>query len=261
MKVTKEQIIGFTGSAVFCLIFILILSFLFLQTEMKAQEEGVWVNFGTVDWAAGTFEPKPENKPGQIAREKVIPKTEPAEIPPAITQKTEPTAIVTVTDKQTSEQEKKPSEQERRLAEEQRRREAINRQMSGAFGAGDAPKGNEGTAEAGAGNQGSQQGNAPVGSYTGVGGIGDFDLSGRTLREGGLQRPSYVVQEEGTIVVEITVDPKGNVISAEIRLRGTNIENANMRKAALEAARKTKFNVISGTQNQIGTITYRYTLK
>jgi hypothetical protein len=34
-----------------------------------------------------------------------------------------------------------------------------------------------------------------------------------------------------------------------------------MRQAAAEAARQTVFNPIQGTQNQIGTITYRYTLK
>jgi TonB family protein len=245
MKPTKEQIIGFTGSAIFCLILILMLSFLFLQTETKAQEEGVWVNFGSVDWAGGTFEPKPESEKREIPMEKT---------PPVITQETEQTAVIDVPDK-------KASEQERRLAEEQRRKDAINRQMSGAFGKGDASGGSEGTAGSGAGNQGSPQGNAAVGSYTGTGGFGDFDLSGRTLREGGLQRPSYVVQEEGTIVVEIAVDPEGNVINAEVRLRGTNIENSNMRKSAIEAARKTKFNAISGIQNQIGTITYRYTLK
>jgi TonB family protein len=261
MKITKEQIIGFTSSTALCLIFILILSLLFLQTETKAHEEGIWVNFGTVDWATGTFEPKPENNSGQVPKEENIPKAEPVKIPPVMTQQTEQTATVEVTDKQTSGQNRKPTEEERRLAEEQRRREAINRQMSGVFGTGEAPKGNEGTAEAGAGNQGSRQGNAPVGSYTGVGGIGDFDLSGRTLRDGGLQPPAYLAQEEGTIVVEITVDPKGNVIHAEIRLRGTNIENKPMREAAREAALKTKFNAISEIQNQIGTITYRYTLK
>ncbi|MDR0413120.1 MAG: TonB family protein [Dysgonamonadaceae bacterium] len=259
MKVTKEQISGFTGSAICCLIVVLILSFLFLQTEINTQEEGTLVNFGTVDWAEGTVEPKPETDSGQVPREENIP--DPVKTPPVITQNTEQTAAVDVPEKKTPERDKQPTEQERREAADIARKEAINRQMSGAFGAGETAKGNEGTASAGAGNQGSTQGNAPVGSYAGTGGIGDFDLSGRSLRGGGLQRPSYEVQEEGTIAVEITVDSKGNVIHAEIRLRGTNIENANMRKAALDAARKTTFNAIRETQNQVGTITYRYSLK
>ncbi|MDR0682746.1 MAG: TonB family protein [Dysgonamonadaceae bacterium] len=261
MKATKEQIMGFTSSAVLCLILALILSLLFFQTEMKTQEEGVRINFGTVDWAAGTFEPKPENNAGKMPAKENIPKVEAVKKPPLITQQTEQTAVVETANKEVRKQDEKSIEQERRLAEDQRRREAINRQMSGVFGKGNTPEGNEGIAESGKGNQGSPQGNAPAGSYTGMGGIGDFDLSGRSLRDGGLQRPDYVVQEEGTIVVEITVDPKGNVINAKVRLKGTNIENSNLRKAALEAARKTKFNAISGTQNQIGTITYIYTLK
>ncbi len=153
------------------------------------------------------------------------------------------------------------AEEQRKREEEQRRREAINREISGAFGMGDTPQGNEGATESGTGNQGSTEGNAVTGSYTGIGGAGQFDLSGRSLGTGGLQRPDYTVQEEGTIVVGITVDHGGNVINAEIQLRGTNIENARMRQSALEAARKTKFNSIPEMRNQIGTITYRYTLR
>jgi TonB family protein len=131
--------------------------------------------------------------------------------------------------------------------------------MEGAFGAGETANGNEGTASSGAGNQGSIQGNAPTGSYVGVGGYGGFDLAGRTLAAGGLPRPAYSVQEEGKIVINITVDPQGKVISAEIG-RGTNITNPSMRNSALEAAGKTKFNSIKGNNNQSGTITYNYRL-
>jgi TonB family protein len=265
MKATKEQIIGFTSSAILCLAIALILTFLFLQTEIKAEEEGTLVNFGTVDWAAGTFEPRAEGTNREIpAVEEVIPAVEsvkkPTKAPPVITQNTEQTVAVETPAKKPTEQERRLAEEQRQKAEEQQRREAINRQMSGAFGVGDTPGGNEGTAASGTGNQGSTQGNAAVGSYTGVGGIG-FNLSGRTLRDGSLQRPAYVVQEEGTIVVEITVDPNGNVTQAKIQLRGTNIENPSMRKSAIEAAQKTKFNAITTTNNQIGTITYKYTLK
>ncbi|MDH8701872.1 TonB family protein [Dysgonomonadaceae bacterium PH5-43] len=271
MKITKEEILGYLGSAAFCLILILVLYFTFLHTQVKAEEEGVLVNFGNVDFAAGTFEPKAEGENRQVPSENVSPTIETpqqSETPAVITQTDEQTVAIKAEDKEKMEREKKEAEQ-RRIAEEQRKRaeeerkqrEAINQQMANAFGAGDTSKGNEGTAADGAGNQGSNEGNAPTGSYTGVGGIGNFDLNGRSLGAGGLQRPAYAAQEEGTIVVEITVDPKGNVINADIRLKGTNIENANMRRSALEAARKTKFNVITGTQNQIGSITYRYSLK
>jgi TonB family protein len=257
MKITKEQIVGFTSSAILCLIIVLILSLIFLQTEMKAQEEGVLVSFGTVDLAAGTFTPRTRGTNRDMATDGTVPsvnRVEHSKVPPVITQDNEPSVAVDSPDK-------KLAEEQRRRAEEQRRREAINQQMAGAFGGGNTSTGSEGAADSGAGKQGSPQGNAAVGSYSGIGGSGSFDLAGRSLGEGGLQRPAYAVQEEGTIVVEITVDPNGNVINAEIRLRGTNIENSSMRRSALDAARKTRFNIINGIQNQIGTITYRFTLK
>jgi TonB family protein len=274
MKITREQKYGFTGSVLLCGLIVLILSLIFLQTEIKAEEEGIPVNFGTVDWAAGTFEPAPAASEPETPVETPVPEVIPTPAPPVrqqpvITQNTEQTAAIEAAKEKErkAEQERKKIEQERReaekqrLAEEQRKKDAINQQMSNAFGMGNTAGSSEGTAATGSGNQGSLQGNGAAGSYTGVGGVGSFDLSGRSLRGGSLQRPAYDIQEEGAIVLEITVDPQGNVIQAEIRLRGTNIENANMRKSAIEAAKRTKFNAISSTQNQIGTITYRYTLK
>ncbi|GHV22516.1 hypothetical protein FACS189428_4690 [Clostridia bacterium] len=277
MKPTKEQKYGFTGSAILCGLIVLILSFIFLRTEIKAEEEGIPVNFGTVDWAAGTFEPAPAESKPETPVETPVPEVTPVPAPPVrqqpvITQNTEQTAAIEAAKEKErkAEQERKRIEQERREAEkqrlaeeqeEQRKKDAINRQMSDAFGMGNTAGSSEGTATTGSGNQGSLQGNGATGPYTGVGGAGSFDLSGRSLRGGSLQRPAYDIQEEGSIVLEITVDPQGNVIQAEVRLRGTNIENANMRKSAIEAAKRTKFNAISGSQNQIGTITYRYTLK
>ncbi len=273
IKVTTEQIVGFSGSAIFCLLIILFLYFTFLHTKVNAGEEGIFVNFGTVDWASGTFEPKQEGENREIPTLDTSPETQQIqspETPPVITQNIEQTVAIEDTkekekrieqERQDAEKRRLVEEQRKKAEEEQRKREAINRQMSGAFGVGETPKGSEGTDNSGSDNQGSNQGNAATGSYSGLGGSGDFDLSGRTLGGGGLQRPAYAAQEEGTIVIEITVNPRGNVINADVRLKGTNIENSSMRRSAIDAAKRTKFNSINGTQNQIGTITYRYTLK
>ena len=118
----------------------------------------------------------------------------------------------------------------------------------------------QGDAASGTGNQGSPFGNSDHGANEGVGGYGSFNLNGRSIGAGGLPRPAYTIQEEGRIVINITVDPKGNVIFAEIG-KGTNIDNASMRKSALDAAKRAKFNSISGANNQSGTITYLYKLK
>ena len=266
MKLTKEQLYGFGSSLLLCLLILLFLSFTFLRTEIWAELGGIPVAFGNVEWASGT------DNPTSSGRNMVIPNAEPIpEIVPGPTIPTSEPSIITQNIEQTAaieaEKQRQKAEQERieterkRLEEEQKRKDAINRQMAEAFGAGNTNSGNQGTAASGSGIQGSLQGNAATGAPTGIGGIGSFDLSGRSLRGGALPRPAYDIQDEGTIVVSITVNPQGDVIQAEVRPRGTTIENANMRRAAVDAAKKATFNPISGIQNQIGTITYRYTLK
>ena len=95
---------------------------------------------------------------------------------------------------------------------------------------------------------------------SGEGGYGTWDMGGR-LMLGEMPRPDYSgTQEEGRVVVTITVDPKGNVIETKIDSR-TNTTNKKLRDAAEQAARKTKFNPIEGKDNQIGTITYYFKLK
>lgn len=119
--------------------------------------------------------------------------------------------------------------------------------------------GNKGTGTSGSGLEGSPTGNAAEGKSSGVGGYGTFDLNGRSLG-GSLPMPVYNVQDEGRVVVTITVNPAGQVISTSINKR-TNTVNASLRKAAEEAARKARFNSVDGVNNQTGTITYYFKLK
>ena len=101
---------------------------------------------------------------------------------------------------------------------------------------------------------------ASTGAKTGVGGYGTFNLGGRSIGEGGLPRPAYNVQEEGRVVVSITVNPAGQVIATSIN-RQTNTVNATLRKAAEDAAKKARFNSVDGINNQTGTITYYFNLR
>lgn len=157
---------------------------------------------------------------------------------------------------QKAEAERQAEAERRRQAEEQRKKEqAIRDRVAGAFGKNNS---SQGTGKTTTGNQGSPLGNADRGANKGVG--TGFSLSGRSIGAGGLPHPAYTVQEEGRIVVNIVVDPAGNVIAADIG-KGTNIDNASMRRSAVEAARRAKFNSIEGTNNQSGTITYMFRLK
>lgn len=180
----------------------------------------------------------------------------------------EETVAIPKTDK--AAEEKKKQEQ---LAAEQRRREEaeaqrvaqaqadakknINNQMSGLFGngTGSGSRGNT----TGTGTQGVPTGNASHGKTSGVGGFGTYDLGGRGVGGGGLVRPTYNVNADGRVVVDIIVDPKGNVVEATIG-KGTTATNATLHREALSAARKTKFNPVSTLGNQKGTITYMFNL-
>lgn len=109
------------------------------------------------------------------------------------------------------------------------------------------------------GNPGSLQGNSTQGKPVGTGSYGTWDLGGRNML-GELPRPAYDIQEEGRVVVTITVDPDGNVVDARINNR-SNTTNLQLRNSAVEAARRTKFNAINSVNDQTGTITYYFKLK
>ena len=75
----------------------------------------------------------------------------------------------------------------------------------------------------------------------------------------GLIEPKYTVDDYGKVIINITVNPEGKVISAEIG-KGTQAPNSALLNEALKAARSTRFSVISSSDNQQGTITYKFNL-
>jgi TonB family protein len=126
---------------------------------------------------------------------------------------------------------------------------------------GRAGAGSQGASE-GAGQQGSQQGvpgGDPAGSGLGASGSG-FDLAGRSI-VGSLPLPDYPSNESGRVIVDIIVDADGRVTSAIHRSVGTTIRNSELINAAVDAARRARFNVAEGASDQRGTITYNFRLK
>jgi TonB family protein len=274
MKFDRNDSLALLGSLAFHVAIVLLLFYAILGTAVPEDDGGVLVNFGNINAAAGTFEPRGTRAPVEsVPVPEVIPKPVPKPTPreEMITQDEEETVALTNRKKEEErkrreEAERKRKEEEQRLAEQRRREEQrrqgqqIASQVAGAFGSGDAAGDSQGDAPAGAGNQGSPFGNSDSGANEGVGGFGTFNLNGRSIGAGGLPRPAYAGQEEGRIVIDITVDPGGNVVRAEIG-RGTNIDSASMRREALNAARRARFNSIAGANNQSGTITYNYKLR
>ena len=271
-KNKKDDIIAIVGTILFHIGLFLLFYYTVIRTVVPTEDEGVLVNFGSVNLSAGVFEPR---YTGDVIRPTTTPPPVTAPEPrqeEVLTQDQEETVAVPDASREAERrrQEQERLENERRRAEEAERQrieeerlhqeQAISNRVAGAFGSGEGESQNQGDGTETTGNQGSPFGNAESGQNTGTGGWGSFNLNGRTIGAGGLPRPAYSAQEEGRIVINITVNPRGEVIFAEIG-RGTNIDNASMRNNAIEAAKMAKFNSIQGTNNQQGTITYNYSLR
>ena len=292
----KNKITGLVGTLVLHTILLILLFLIAIRTPKAQEEGGVPVRLGEVPASQGNADPytltdvdiweEPEI-PTEVAQSEPVPEIETKT--EMITQEEEPTVAVPkkeekpkptpkketvkkqpakakeqpVKPKEKTEAEKKAEAErlsaEKKKAEEKAAAEAAAKRVAGAFGKG-TQIGNKGTGTTGSGIEGSPTGNAAEGKSTGVGGYGTFDLNGRSLGSGGLPRPIYNVQDEGRVVVTITVNPAGEVISTSINKR-TNTVNAALRKAAEDAARKARFNSVDGVNNQTGTITYYFKLK
>lgn len=202
-----------------------------------------------------------------------LPAPAPASVPvpvapqaePTITQNMEETVAIETGEKEKPvtpvETVRQPTPEEIRAEQERKAAEEAQNLMANAFGRSSTMQASA-PAETNTdvqGIMGSTEGNASQGKPTGVGSYGTWDLGGRDM-VGELPRPTYNIQEEGRVVVTIIVDPEGNVIDTRINNR-TNTTNLQLRNAAEQAARKTKFNAIGGENNQTGTITYYFKLK
>ncbi|MDR2005131.1 MAG: TonB family protein [Prevotella sp.] len=286
MEAQKDKMISIIGTAGFHLLIILFLLFYYLKPSpvIRHSDElgGVPVMFGNVANAGGDNEPFGRGNGNQGAAEATSPNVVEDPIPmventtvktkPAVTN-TEKTAVtqdfeetVAIKEAKRKAEEKKQqeaaeqhkkAEAERVAQQEAAKKGQINNQMAGLFGngTGSGSRG-EGTGE---GTQGVPTGNASYGKTSGVGGWGSFDLGGRSLGSGGLVKPNYSVDDYGTVVVDILVNAKGDVVEATIG-KGTNTPNTNLRNEALRAAKRTKFNAVSSVINQKGTITYKFNL-
>lgn len=263
-------------------LFLLLLWVLKLSSDRpvpKPTEVLIAVNVGNVASAAGAIEPGgtpdvTEPAPKVAAPPKVAPPTPPT--PPAPQPKAQrPTPRTREVDQplQTQQHEQSLQVEATRRAEAERQAKAkaeaaqraaealaasrraqsqqIGNSVAGAFGKQAGQAGSQGTAASGTGNQGD-----PNGSPS------SYALSGRKIisNGGALVAPRVQRAVEGNVRVRIVVDGNGSVIRATIA-PGTNIADPSVRAAALEAARKTRFNAVLGSDEQEGSITYHFKIR
>lgn len=275
--------------------------FSIINTIPVPAEEGILVNFGDSETGLGMEEPAPGERepsvnPIESASEKlVVPPPPPKKLKDAadeeqvVTQDVEKTVAVKtpkvnkVVEKVDPEKQRlaeeerirkqellRQQQEEQRLlaqaAAEQRKIGEINSRTKNAFGGGgkgspDSKSTSQGVTY-GSGNQGVPQGSANVDRYGPGGGIGNgvsASLDGRTSLS--LPKPQYPGNEEGVVVVQVTVDKSGLVKKAEAGFRGSNTTDPDLIAAAKKAALQARFNVDNNAPAfQVGTITYRFVL-
>lgn len=264
-NISKDRITGIVGTLLFHTVLLVLLCLLVMAAPPMQDESGVPVVLGNVEDAFGSelamtdveIIPQPEVSQQLPSSDDV------SQEEPLLTQDAEESIAVPAKKEAKS---AKEIEAERRAAEEAERKRIekeakakADNLIAGAFGKGNSMS-SKGNSSDGEGTQGSKDGNSSTGKTTGVGGTGVFDLNGRSLSPAGLPKPHYNVQEEGRVVVTITVNPQGSVVKASINSR-TNTSSPALRKAALDAAKKATFNAVSQLDDQEGTITYYFKLK
>ena len=267
-------------------LFLLLIIVVFSPPPPPATEEGILVNFGTDETGIGMIEPSPPAMQAETSPPASADAVKVADEEPILTQNTEEAPEVKKVDPEVEkkklekmEADKKLKEQaeavrirkvqeeiERKRVEAEQLREAdiMNRTRNALANSKNA--GTSSTGEGitgGAGNQGSTTGKVDSkvrGEGSGIGDNGTYDLEGRRILE--LPIPNYKYQEEGKVVVEVSVDRSGRVVRADPGKTGSTILDDYLLKAAKDAAMKAQFDIKpDAPEIQKGTITYIFKLK
>jgi len=164
------------------------------------------------------------------------------------------------------EKQRKAEEERKRREQQEQQRNAINSRIQRSFGGKNegGSEGSEGVRE-GIGNQGVRNGSVESDDRTMINSSGNgisYSLEGRSV-VGALKRPQYPGQESGKVVVSITVNKEGRVVSAVPGARGSTTIDSNLQNAAKKAALTARFNKVENPTapiTQKGTITYIFKL-
>ena len=279
---------GIAGSAIFHgALFLMMAFFVFRVPPPPEKEEGILVNFGTDETGLGMIEPSAPAVPVEAAP---LPASQPqnqVEDEPLITQNDEEAPEVKKVDPEAEKRKLEKIEADRKLKEqaeaerikrqqeeaerkrveaEQQRIADITARTKNAL----ANSKNSGTSSAsegvtgGSGNQGVPTGSVDSKVRGNGSGLGDKGISYELGNRGSqkLPEPKYDYQEEGRVVVEVSVDRQGKVLQAVPGIKGSTILDDYLLRVAKEAALGAQFEADPNAPvTQKGTITYNFKLK
>jgi len=261
----KDRIKGIAGTVLVHTAIIALLILLGFTTPLPLpEEEGVEVNLGYSDQGMGTIQPK-EIPVVQQKAPPPRPQPKPDVVEEVVTQDTEDAPV----EEKVTEPEEKEVPVEETPVEEIKEEEIVKEEpkvnpaaMYKGKSKSSTETGNEGSTGQ-TGDQGKPNGTVNAKKYLGKGGFGDgpsYSLGGRSHIN--LFVPKEEFSENGTIVVQITVNRKGHVIKAVAIDKGSNTTNSTLRRLAEKAAKKCVFNPKpDAAEFQRGTITYHFIVK
>jgi outer membrane biosynthesis protein TonB len=288
-RIPSEKKKGIIGTSIIAIaLFVILIAVAFIPPEPPEFEEGILVNFGTDETGIGMIEPSPPAVQEEASPPPPVTATKVQNEEALMTQNNEEAPEVkkvdpevekkrlekVEADRKLNEQieiERKKKEQEelerkRIEAEQKRQADIMNKTRDALANSKNAGTSTTSEGEAGgAGNQGAQTGsvdskNRGDGSGLGNQGISSYDLGGR--RAISLPDPAYKYNDEGIVVVEVSVDRSGKVIQAIPGYKGSTTIDEYFLKVAREAALKTRFESKADAKEiQKGTITYNFKLR
>ena len=263
----RSKTYGIIGTIVFngILLLLLLLFGLSVNKTEITKEDGIEVNFG------GGFDgaPSEEATTEPVAAAEPIPSPPAESSPPEALTQEDPSVAIEAQKKRAEERKQKELVRQEQLRQQQIQREK-DEQARKAKALADAKAAQEAKARAaaksafGSGNNTSGEGTSGGGETgtpgnplgRGTAGGNSWSLAGRDLNSS-FYKPSYVGNQEGRIVVSITVDKNGNVVAANIK-QGTTISEENLREECKNAAKRLKFSASQTAGNAIGEIIYRF---
>ncbi len=215
------------------------------------------VNFGFSDRGSGTKQPETPSP----STKKITPPPQPQQTvkkEEILTQQSEDAPVI-----KSEKKKKKQKKEEKPKKRPPKPSKETSEVLENIFNApeGDNSSDSEGNDKGVRGDKGNPGGDKNSGKYYGTGGSGGGDPNYKLGSRRALikPKPSYKCNEEGIVVVRITVDRKGNVIRA-VKAQGTTGSTC-LTEAAIRAAMKTKWEAApAGPSQQIGTIIYRFKL-
>ncbi|OIQ17322.1 MAG: hypothetical protein BM557_08920 [Flavobacterium sp. MedPE-SWcel] len=261
---TKEEKKSFAITAAIFAMLLLLCLFLGMTYMDPPPENGIAINFGTSDMGMGDVQP---TEPLQSS-------PQPAEATPV-----DPTPVVDnvatqdvvdapVVTKEEPKKEVKPKEKpvkpkpKPKPTPSKSTTDALSSILNGPKSEGKATDGQGNSNKAGDagkldGSLNGSYGKGGGGKGTGGSGNGNYSLAGRKALA--LPNPKYPCNEQGKVVVQITVNKSGKVISATPGARGTTNTAKCLQDQAKAAAMNAKFDA-GDADKQVGTITYNFTL-